>query len=220
LVNIQYSLLIGTLLGLALGLSTTIPREEKLRHAFAYLFGGIAIAAIGGGFYFFSETQLEFLSLFLFSFLLVFVVTFLCGLRYRGMRERPFAASVDMHIPDQIEIRQVQQYIPKVKADIEWRGNVVFGYKVAVMFEIQNTTEINLDRLDAILTITYPTLRREETFIHKDLSDMFPKEKASYCIEAKIGRTVYPMNVMLRIRRQKVVLEEFHFIPKEQTEEK
>jgi hypothetical protein len=212
-------LLIGTLLGLALGLSTTIPREEKLRHVFAYLFGGMAIAAIGGGFYFFSETQLEFLSLFLFSFLLVFIVTFLSGLRYRKWRDSPFAALVDMHTPDEIETRQVQRHIPKVKANIEWRGNIVFGFKIAVMFEIQNNTEINLDRLDATLTITYPTLRREKTFIHKDLSDMFPREKASYCIEAKIGRKVYPMNVMFRVRRQRVVLEEFHFTPKEQTEE-
>ena len=199
-----------------MGLGSTVPREEKLRLTFAYLFGGLAIASVGGGFYFFSETQMEFLSQFLLSFLLMFLITFPLGLRYRGRKYRLGAALLDMHTPTESEIRHLMRRIPKIEATIEGRGNVIFGFKVVVKFTIQNTTNDTLDNLDAKLTVRDLHLKRKEKFLRKDLSDIFPKEKASYMIEARLGRRFYPVNVVLKIRRRRVVLEEIHWTCKDQ----
>jgi hypothetical protein len=204
--------LTGILFGITFGLLGGISREEKIKYIIISVFGTITTTFCGAGFIVYGYSKLEVLLWFIFWSCLGFSSAFLVGLAYRKRKNRIQVSTglSPFYHPSPRERREIERNTPKVKAELETTGNLLFGYKIEISLRMQNISEEILDKLYASLKISDLSLKKKERSVFKRLPNLIPKEEREYKISEKIGRSGN-YAVDLRILRSKVPLWEFHW---------
>ena len=205
--------LAGILLGITFGLVSGISREEKVKYVSISVFGSVIVAFTGISFYAYGYS-LEVLLGFLIWSCIGFISSFILGLGYRRRRDKlHFATIPSLWGPSPSKIREIEGNAPEIKAKL-WTGeNPLLGDRIKISIRIHNVSDVILDDLYAILKVTDLDLKKKEKELLKDLPNLVPDEEREYMINQKIGR-YDRYTVDLRVMRNRVLLEEFHWTMK------
>lgn len=203
-------ILTGLLVGFVIGISASIPKEEKIRYAAVSVFGVVIAASLGGGLYFFKLEQLNILFEFVASLSVGFITLFIIGAVYVERTRQGYLAIIPLP-PDSYEREEILRNIPEVQYFFKVAGNLIAGYKLVASFNIKNKTKTKLDNIDTELKIIDGLGSKKEKTVFKDLAELFPKEEHNYAIEAKLGRRTRGYIAVMKIRRRGVNLGEAHW---------
>lgn len=205
--------LTGILLGITFGLISGVSREEKIKQIAISVFGTIIVAFIGVSFYAYGYSLEVLLGFLMWSFI-GFIPTFIIGLGYRRRRDRPWIRVMpSLDGPSRWEVREIEENAPKIDAELKTIFNIFLGYKVEILLKMKNVSDVTLDDLCAFLKISDLKLKKKEKERFHDLPNLVPTEQREYTMSERIGRSLNHA-VDLRITRNRVLLEEFHWTVK------